>query len=62
MSTEQAQVLPSGLARRLVRDRLITEQQAQNAHIESARRRQPLIQYLVVEKVLDSRSIAIAAS
>jgi type IV pilus assembly protein PilB len=62
MSTEQAHVLPSGLTRRLVRDSLLTEQQAQTAHIESARRRQPLIQYLVAEKVLDSRSIAVAAS
>ncbi len=62
MSTEQAQVLPSGLTRRLVRDNLLTQQQAQTAHIEAARRRQPLIQYLVAEKVLDSRSIAVAAS
>ncbi|MCG6939836.1 MAG: type IV-A pilus assembly ATPase PilB [Thiohalocapsa sp.] len=62
MSTEQAHILPSGLARRLVRDSLLTQQQAQNAHIEAARRRQPLIQYLVAEKILDSRSIAVAAS
>jgi type IV pilus assembly protein PilB len=62
MSTEQAQILPSGLTRRLVRDSLLSEQQAQNAHIESARRRQPLTQYLVAEKILDSRSIAVAAS
>jgi type IV pilus assembly protein PilB len=62
MSTEPAQIHPAGLARRLVRDGLISEQQAQTAHIEAARRRQPLIQYLVSEKVLDSRRIAIAAS
>ncbi|WP_462328637.1 type IV-A pilus assembly ATPase PilB [Thiohalocapsa halophila] len=62
MSTEQAQILPTGLARRLVRDKLLTEQQARNAHIECTRRRQPLIQYLVSEKVVDSRSIAAAAS
>ncbi len=62
MSTEPAQIHPAGLARRLVRDGLISEQQAQTAHIEAARRRQPLIQYLVAEKVLDSRRIAIAAS
>jgi len=62
MSTEQAQILPTGLARRLVRDKLLTELQARNAHIECTRRRQPLIQYLVSEKVVDSRSIAAAAS
>ena len=62
MSTEQAHIQPAGLARRLVRDGLLSEQQAQTAHIEAARRRQPLIQYLVSENVLDSRSIAIAAS
>jgi type IV pilus assembly protein PilB len=62
MSTEPAQVLPSGLARRLVRDGLISTQQAQTAFVESTRRRQPLIQYLVTERVLDSRSIATAAS
>ena len=62
MSTEQAQMLPSGLTRCLVRDRLLTQEQARTAHIEAARRHQPLIQYLVAEKVLDSRSIAVAAS
>jgi len=62
MSTEQAQMLPSGLTRCLVRDSLLTQEQARTAHIEAARRHQPLIQYLVAEKVLDSRSIAVAAS
>ncbi len=62
MTTEQAQILPGGLTRCLVRDSLLTQEQAQTAHTEAARRRQPLIQYLVAEKVLDSRSVAIAAS
>jgi type IV pilus assembly protein PilB len=62
MATEQSQIQPAGLTGRLVRDNLLTEQQAQTAHIEAARRRVPLIQYLVGEKVLDSRSIAVAAS
>ncbi|WP_296899120.1 type IV-A pilus assembly ATPase PilB [Thiohalocapsa sp.] len=61
MSTEQAQIPPSGLAQRLVRDGLLSEQQAQNAQTEATRRRQSLIQYLVSEKVLDSRSVAVAA-
>jgi type IV pilus assembly protein PilB len=52
----------SGLAGRLVRDRLISDTQAQTACIESAKRRQPLVQYLVEQKLLDSRRIAIAAS
>jgi type IV pilus assembly protein PilB len=62
MATEQTQIKPAGLAHRLVRDNLLTEQQAKTAHNEAVRRRQPFIQYLVGEKVLDSRSIAIAAS
>ncbi len=62
MSTEQAHTLPSGLAQRLVHDSLLTEEQAQHAHSEAARRDQSLIQYLVSERVLDSRSIAMAAS
>ncbi len=53
---------PSGLAGRLVRDRLISETQAQTASVESAMRRQPFVQYLVEQKILDSRRIAIAAS
>jgi type IV pilus assembly protein PilB len=62
MATEQSQFQPAGLAQRLVRDGLLSEQQAQAAHIESTRKRVPLIQYLVAESGLDSRSIAVAAS
>jgi type IV pilus assembly protein PilB len=62
MATEQTLINPAGLARRLVRDGLLSEQQAQTAHAEAARRRQPFVQYLVEQKVLDSRSIATAAS
>ncbi len=62
MATEQTQINPAGLARRLVRDELISEQQAQTAHAEAARRRQPFVQYLVEQKLLESRAIAIAAS
>lgn len=62
MATEQTEIKPAGLAHRLVRDKLLTEQQAKTAHVEAARRRQPFIQYLVGEKVLDSLSIAVAAS
>ena len=62
MATNQSTMKPSGLAWRLVRDRLISEAQAQTASVESAKHRQPLVQYLVEQKVLDSRRIAIAAS
>ena len=62
MATNQSSMKPSGLAWRLVRDRLISEAQAQTATAESLKRRQPFVQYLVEQKVLDSRRIAIAAS
>jgi type IV pilus assembly protein PilB len=62
MATTQSSMKPSGLAWRLVRDRLLSEVQAQNAAAESIKRRQPFVQYLVEQKVLDSRLIAIAAS
>lgn len=62
MATTQSSMKPSGLAWRLVRDRLLSEAQAQNAAAESIKRRQPFVQYLVEQKVLDSRRIAIAAS
>jgi type IV pilus assembly protein PilB len=52
---------PSGLAGRLVRDRLLTEDQAVTAAAEAARRREPLVKYLVDQRLLDSRRIAIAA-
>jgi type IV pilus assembly protein PilB len=62
MATEQTLINPAGLARRLVRDALLSERQAQAAHEESTRRRQPLVQYLVEQKLVESRRIAIAAS
>jgi type IV pilus assembly protein PilB len=62
MATIQSSMKPSGLAWRLVRDRLISQSQAETAAAEAAKRRQTFIQYLVEQKVLDSRRIAIAAS
>jgi len=62
MATEQTQIKPAGLARRLIRDQLLTEQQAQTAHQEAARKRQPFIQYLVEEKLVESLHIAVSAS
>lgn len=62
MATEQSLINPAGLARRLVRDALLSEQQALAAHTEAARKRVPFVQFLVEQKLLDSRSIALAAS
>jgi len=62
MATNQTTMKPSGLAWRLVRDHLLTEDQATTAASEALRRREPFVKYLVDQKVLDSRRIAIAAS
>ncbi len=62
MATNPTTMKPSGLAWRLVRDRLITEDQAAVAATEAMRHRKPFVQYLVEQKMLDSRRIAIAAA
>lgn len=61
MATSQPTLNPSGLAWRLVRDRLIGEDEARTAHAEALKRREPFVQYVVQQKILDSRRIAIAA-
>lgn len=62
MATSQLAIKPSGLAWRLVRDQLLSEEQAENAHGEALKRQQPFVQYLVEEEHLDSRRIALAAA
>ncbi|WP_295445683.1 type IV-A pilus assembly ATPase PilB [uncultured Thiodictyon sp.] len=62
MATNQTSMKPSGLAWRLVRDRLLTEDQATTATNEALRRHEPFVKYIVDQKMLDSRQIAIAAS
>ncbi|MEA3274413.1 MAG: type IV-A pilus assembly ATPase PilB [Pseudomonadota bacterium] len=62
MANDQAATLLSGLASRLVRDELISEMRAQAAYTDSLKRRQPFVQYLVEQKILDSLRIARAAS
>ncbi|NCC29511.1 MAG: type IV-A pilus assembly ATPase PilB, partial [Gammaproteobacteria bacterium] len=63
MATDQpAQTQLSGLALRLVRDHLISEREAIAAYDEATRRRQAFVPYLVEQKLLDSRRIAVAAS
>jgi type IV pilus assembly protein PilB len=62
MATSQTAIKPSGLAWRLVRDKLISEQTAESAHGEALRNKQPFVQYLVEQKILDSERIALAAA
>ncbi|EGV29078.1 type IV-A pilus assembly ATPase PilB [Thiorhodococcus drewsii AZ1] len=63
MSTEQASTIkPSGLAWRLVRDQLISEQQMLASYEEAAQQNKGFVRHLVEQRLLDSRRIAIAAS
>jgi len=62
MAASQATLKPSGFAWRLVRDRLLSEEQARNAHREALERRQSFVRYLVEEVHLDSGHIALAAA
>lgn len=62
MATETSTINPAGLARRLVQDGLLSEKRAQTAQVEANGRRQPFVQYLVEQNLLDSYSIAVAAS
>ncbi len=51
-----------GLAKRLIHDELLSEDQVIKAHEESVKRRMPFVQSIVEQKLLDSRAIALAAS
>ncbi|MBK1721124.1 type IV-A pilus assembly ATPase PilB [Thiocystis violacea] len=62
MSTDQVKVKPSGLAWRLVKDQLISEEQMRNAYEGAMAEGQSFVQHLVQQKLLDSRRIALAAS
>jgi len=62
MATNQLALKPSGLASRLVRDQLLSEERVQAATGEALKRKQPLVQYLVEQKLLDSRRIAMVAA
>ena len=52
----------SGLARRLVEDNLLAEQDAANASEAAAKANIPLVRYLIDQNLLSSRDIAISAS
>jgi type IV pilus assembly protein PilB len=62
MANESTKINPAGLARRLVRDGLLSEKRAEGAQNEAAGRNQPFVQYLVEQKLLDAHSIAVAAA
>ncbi len=62
MASTNPTVNISGLARRLVYDNLLTEQQAQHAFQDSLKKRAHFVSYLVENKILGSEEIAIAAS
>jgi type IV pilus assembly protein PilB len=52
----------SGLARRLVRDGILTEQAAHEAFQTASREKQPFVRYVVKNNLADARRIAEAAS
>lgn len=62
MATINPQITLSGLARRLVQDGLISEAIARQAQEQALKRKTPFVTHLVENKILDSRSIAWAAS
>ncbi len=52
----------SGLARRLVQDGLITDQQAQEAYTAATKKKKPFVSYLVENNIVDSHAIAHSAA
>jgi len=62
MASTQTQINLSGLANRLIRDHLLSEHDAEQAFQQALKTRVPFVQYMVANKVLDSRRIALAAA
>ncbi len=62
MAVSAPRVHLTGLARKLVIDGLIPEDQAQAAFAEAQKKKQPLVAYLVENKLIDAREAALAAS
>jgi type IV pilus assembly protein PilB len=52
----------SGLARCLIQDNLLSEDQAERAFAESLKKRIPFVTYLVQQKILNSLDVALSAS
>jgi type IV pilus assembly protein PilB len=61
MATTSAISHLSGLAKRLVMDGLLAEELASDAQEKALKSREPFVSYLVVNKILDSSSIASSA-
>ncbi|MCU7810224.1 MAG: Flp pilus assembly complex ATPase component TadA, partial [Candidatus Thiodiazotropha sp. (ex Notomyrtea botanica)] len=62
MATTKPQLNLSGLARCLIQDNLIPEDQAERAFEESLKKKIPFVTHLVENKILNSLDIAISAS
>lgn len=60
MSADAPQL--SGLAQRLVRDKLVTLEEAQEAVADSKLEKEPLVQYLVKRNILSATAVASAAA
>jgi type IV pilus assembly protein PilB len=62
MATSTKQINLSGLARCLIQDNLLTEEQAQRAFEESLKKKIHFVTHLVTSKILNSLDIALSAS
>jgi type IV pilus assembly protein PilB len=62
MATNQIPIRLSGLANRLIRDQLLSEDEAAKAHTQALSDKVPFVRYLVANNILDSRRIALSAA
>jgi type IV pilus assembly protein PilB len=62
MTTATQKIALSGLPRRLVEDNLLSDEIAQKSVLESAKKRQHFVTYLVENKLVGSSNIALSAS
>ncbi len=62
MATPQPKINLRGLARRLINDNLLSEEEAQKAFQQALKKHIPFVRYLVEQKILGSHEIAVVAS
>ena len=62
MATAKPKTNLSGLARCLIQDNLITEEQAESAFSDASKKQTPFVPFLVENQLLDSLDIALSAS
>ena len=62
MATTQTQLKLSGLANRLIQDKLLSVEEAERSFEQALKQSTPFVQHLVKNKILDSRRIAVAAA